>query len=53
MSGNRSSASALHAAGAGRTVNLANPAAWLVIAALIAAAAGLAAILTELGNAPG
>jgi uncharacterized membrane protein len=39
--------------GAGWTVNLANPAAWLVIAALIAAPAGLAAILTALGNAPG
>jgi uncharacterized membrane protein len=39
--------------GAGWTVNLANPAAWLVIAALIAAPAGLAAILAALGNAPG
>jgi uncharacterized membrane protein len=39
--------------GAGWTVNLANPAAWLVIAALVAAPAGLAAILTALGHAPG
>jgi uncharacterized membrane protein len=39
--------------GAGWTLNLANPAAWLVIAALIAAPAGIAAILTALGNAPG
>jgi uncharacterized membrane protein len=39
--------------GAGWTVNLANPAAWLVIAALIAAPAGLAAILAALGHAPG
>lgn len=39
--------------GAGWTLNLANPAAWLVIAALIAAPAGLAAILTALGHAPG
>jgi uncharacterized membrane protein len=39
--------------GAGWTVNLANPAAWLVLATLIAAPAGLAAILTALGHAPG
>jgi uncharacterized membrane protein len=39
--------------GAGWTANLASPAAWLIIAALIAAPAGLAAILTALGNAPG
>jgi uncharacterized membrane protein len=39
--------------GAGWTVNLANPAAWLVIAALVAAPAGLAAILAALAHAPG
>lgn len=36
--------------GAGWTVNLANPAAWLLIATIIATPAGLAAILAALGR---